>query len=68
MNDYEGEGQEDPEREYEHGASHVNDIVPEVNTSNDIVPEVNTSVNICFFFTHTKWCHDINPIAKTMNV
>ena len=58
MNDYEGEGQEDPEREYEHGASHVNDIVPEVNTS----------VNICFFFTHTKWCHDINPIAKTMNV
>ena len=58
MNDDEGEGQEDPEREHEHGARQVDDVVAEVNFP--------VSVRS---FAHTKLCLDIiYPTAKTMNV
>ena len=57
MNDHEGEGQEDPEREHEHGARQVDDIVPEMNLT----------VDICFF-TPKKLGFVANPTAKTINV
>ena len=55
MNDHEGEGQEDPEREHEHGARQVDDIVPKVN-------------DLSMVSLHKKLRLDINPTAKTMSV
>ena len=42
MNDDEGEGQEDPEREHEHGARQVDDVVAEVNFPVSVIVSLRT--------------------------
>ena len=56
MNDDEGEGQEDPEREYEHGSHQVDDVVPARNCTPNM------------FLDHQVLSRLTNPTAKTMKV
>ena len=55
MNDHEGEGEEHPEREYEHGSRQVDDVVTEGRFPAVVFPLYKRIV-------------DTHPTAKTRNV